>query len=239
VLLACKAYDLDSAIASFAPAVGVDTTILPLLNGMRHLDVLQARFGPGPVLGGQCLVSTTLDADGRIVHLGDAHTLTFGELDESSSARVATIAAELSGAGFEVRASNAILQEMWQKWAFIAASAGITCLMRAAIGDIVAAGAADLAAGFFAECATIAAKEGFPPRPEFAERTRTMLTAPASPMTASMLRDIDRGAPVEADQILGDLLRRAEATADNPLLRLAYAHLKAYEARRARTASAR
>jgi 2-dehydropantoate 2-reductase len=111
--------------------------------------------------------------------------------------------------------------------------------MRAAIGDIVAAGAADLAAGLFAECATIAAKEGFPPRPEFAERTRTMLTAPASPMTASMLRDIQRGAPVEADQILGDLLRRAQATADNPLLRLACAHLKAYEARRARTASAR
>ena len=81
VLLACKAYDLDGAMASFAPAVGPDTAILPLLNGIRHLDELQARFGVAHVLGGQCVISTTLDLEGRIVHLGDAHTLTFGELD--------------------------------------------------------------------------------------------------------------------------------------------------------------
>jgi 2-dehydropantoate 2-reductase len=127
---------------------------------------------------------------------------------------------------------------MWEKWVFIAASAGATCLMRAAIGDIVAAGAADLAAGLFAECAAIAAEEGFPPRSEFAERTRRMLTTPASPLTSSMLRDIERGAPVEADHILGDLLRRAGPLADKSLPRLAYSHTKVYEARRVRTGGA-
>jgi 2-dehydropantoate 2-reductase len=233
VLLACKAYDLDGATASFAPAVGPDTAILPLLNGIRHLDVLQARFGGTHVLGGQCVISTTLDPEGRIVHLADAHMLTFGELDGSASARIETIGSEFSGARFEARPSNAILQEMWEKWVFIAASAGITCLMRATIGDIVAAGAADLAAMLFAECAAIAAKDGFAPRPAFVDRTRTMLTAPNSPLTASMLRDIERGALIEADHILGDLLRRAAST-DGSLLRIAYAHAKAYEARRAR-----
>ena len=238
VLLACKAYDLDGAMASFAPAVGGDTAILPLLNGIRHLDTLQARYGAAAVLGGQCLISTTLDPDGRIVHLGDAHTVTFGELSGSYSTRVEAIAAELSGARFEARSSNAILQEMWEKWVFIASSAGITCLMRAAIGDIVTADAADLAIGLFAECTAIAATEGFPPRPEFTERTRTMLTAPASPLTASMLRDLERGAPIEADHILGDLLRCAGPMADKSLLRVAYSHTKAYEARRARTGAA-
>jgi 2-dehydropantoate 2-reductase len=233
VLLACKAYDLDGATASFTPAVGSDTAILPLLNGIRHLDLLQARFGAAHVLGGQCVISTTLDPDGRILHLGDAHTLIFGELDGSASARTETIGSEFSGARFEARPSNAILQEMWEKWVFIAASAGITCLMRATIGDIVAAGAADLAAMLFAEGAAIAAKDGFAPRPAFVERTRTMLTAPNSPLTASMLRDIERGALIEADHILGDLLRRAAST-DGSLLQIAYAHAKAYEARRAR-----
>jgi len=169
----------------------------------------------------------------RIVHLADAHMLTFGELDGSASARIETIGSEFSGARFEARPSNAILQEMWEKWVFIAASAGITCLMRATIGDIVAAGAADLAAMLFAECAATAAKDGFAPRPAFVERTRTMLTAPNSPLTASMLRDIERGALIEADHILGDLLRRAAST-DGSLLQIAYAHAKAYEARRAR-----
>lgn len=238
VLLACKAYDLEGAMTSFTPAVGPDTAILPLLNGIRHLKLLQERFGTAAVLGGQCLISTTLDPDGRIVHLGDAHILTFGELTGHCSTRVEMIAAELSGARFEVRSSDAILQEMWEKWVFIASSAGITCLMRAAIGDIVNAGAADLATGLFAECSAIAAKQGFPPRQEFAERTRTMLTTPASPLTSSMLRDIERGAPVEADHILGDLLRRAGPAVDKPLLRLAYSHTKVYETHRARTGAA-
>jgi 2-dehydropantoate 2-reductase len=174
----------------------------------------------------------------RIVHLSDAHTLTCDELNGPYSRRIEAIAEALSGARFEVRSSDRILQEMWEKWVFIAASAGITCLMRAAIGDIVAAGAADLTTALFAECAAIAAREGFPPRSEFAERTRITLTAPASPLTASMLRDIERGAPVEADHILGDLLRRAGPAADKSLLRVAYSHTKAYEARRARTDAA-
>jgi 2-dehydropantoate 2-reductase len=52
VLLSCKAYDLDGAMESFARAVGDGTTILPLLNGMRHLDALADRFGPRPCSAG-------------------------------------------------------------------------------------------------------------------------------------------------------------------------------------------
>lgn len=103
------------------------------------------------------------------------------------------------------------------------------------IGDIVAAGAADLAAALLDECAAIATAQGFPPRPEFLERTRSMFTAPGSPLTASMLRDIERGAPIEADHILGDLLGRGGANRNaGSLLNIALRHVKAYEARRAR-----
>ena len=239
VLLSCKAYDLDDAIASFAPAVGPRTAILPLLNGMRHLDVLAERFGAERVLGGQCVISSTLAADGAILHLNDLHSLTFGELAGGRSARIEAVAADFSGAGFEPRLSEMIRQEMWEKWLFIAAGAGITCLMRAAIGDIVAAGGADLATGLAAECAAIATAQGFAPRPEIVERARAALTAPGSPMTASMLRDIENGGPVEADHVLGDLLRRAAKPSDHPLLHVAYLHLKAYEARRAREAAAK
>jgi 2-dehydropantoate 2-reductase len=239
VLLSSKAYDLESAMDSVAPAVGPRTAILPLLNGMRHLDVLAARFGAAAVLGGQCMISTALDAEGRILHLNDTHTLTFGEPDGSRSARAEAIVETFSDARFETRLSEAILQEMWEKWVFIATGAGITCLMRAAIGDIVAAGAADLALALFEECAGIAAAQGFPPRAGFLERMRQTFTTPGSPITASMLRDIERGVPVEAEHILGDLLRRAETpAAERSPLRLAYVHVKAYEARRARERAA-
>jgi 2-dehydropantoate 2-reductase len=237
ILLSCKAYDLAGAINAFAPAVGPDTAILPLLNGMRHLDLLEARFGAKPVLGGLCLISTALDPEGRILHLGDLHVLSFGERDGARSPRADAIAAELSGARFEARLNPAILQEMWEKWVFIATCAGVTCLLRASIGDIAAAGAADLAAALLDECAAIAARQGFPPSEAAMQRSGAMLTAPGSALTASMLRDIERAAPIEAEHVIGDLLRRGGKETDaSSLLRTAYLHLKAYEARRAREA---
>ena len=240
ILLSCKAYDLDAAIDSFAAAVGPDTTILPLLNGMRHLDVLEERFGAAGVLGGQCLIAATLDGRGSILHLNDSHLLTFGERDGKCSPRIDAIAQEMRRANFESRASSVILLEMWEKWVFLATLAGITCLMRSAIGDIAAAGAAHLALDLLEECRSIAAREGFPPRPEFLERTRSAVTKPGSPLTASMLRDMELAARIEADHILGDLLRRGSQmlNADRSLLPLAYRHLKAYEARRDREKAA-
>jgi 2-dehydropantoate 2-reductase len=238
VLLSCKAYDLAGAMAAFAPAVGPATAILPLLNGMGHLEALDVRFGAEHVLGGQCLISVALDAEGRILHLNKSHLLSFGERDGSRSARAEAMLKAFSGARLEARLSAAILQEMWEKWVFIATAAGITCLMRAAIGDIVAAGAADLAMTLLEECAAVASRQGFPPSDGAIQQCRATLTAPGSSITASMFRDIERKAPIEGDHILGDLLRRGGEAAASPILGIAYAHLKAYEARRAREAKA-
>lgn len=232
VILSCKAYDLDGAMASFAGAVGPATAILPLLNGMRHLDALAKRFGAERVLGGQCAISTTLGDDGAIVHLNDWHALSFGELDGSRSRRIETIASAMLNAGFDARLSDEIKQDMWEKWALIATAAGITCLMRASIGDIVAAGAVDLVTGLLEECASIAAAQGFPLRGPALERARTAMTVSGSPFKASMLRDIETGKRAEGDQILGDLLSRAGKPREPSLLRIATLHLRAYEAGR-------
>jgi 2-dehydropantoate 2-reductase len=233
IILSCKAYDLDSAITSFAKAVGPNTAILPLLNGMRHLDVLADRFGAQRVLGGLAMISATIDADGGVVHLNDLHALPFGELDGSRSPRIETVASALVGAGFDARLTDEIRQELWEKWVFIATGAGITCLMRAAIGDIVAAGASGLVTGILSECSDIADAQGFPPRqPALA---RVAFTAAGSPLKASMLRDIEGGMPTEGDHILGDLLRRAARPDDRSLLHVAYLNVKAYEAGRMRS----
>jgi 2-dehydropantoate 2-reductase len=234
VVLSCKAFDLEGAMASFAKAVGPATAILPLLNGMRHIDRLVERFGAERVLGGQCAISATLGADGAVVHLNDWHALSFGELDGSRSPRIETIASALLDAGFAARLSDEIRQEMWEKWVFIATAAGITCLMRASVGEYAAAGATDLALGLLNECASIAAAQGFPLREPALERGRTALTAAGSPLKASMLRDIEGGKPVEGDQILGDLLRRGGKPEGLSLLRIATLHVKAYEAGRER-----
>jgi 2-dehydropantoate 2-reductase len=237
VLLSCKAYDLEDAVRSFAPAVGPGTAVLPLLNGMRHLDVLDERFGPAAVLGGQCVISASLNEQGQIVHLNDVHGISFGERDGGRSARAVAIEATLAAARFDSRLSTAILQEMWEKWVFIAALAGITCLMRATVGDIVAAGGADLATALLAECDSIAAAQGHALREASRQRNLATLTAPGSVFAASMLRDIERGGPTEVDHVFGDLMRRGNVSRDaGSLLRTAYLHVAAYEARRVRLA---
>lgn len=239
ILLSCKAYDLDSAVESFAPAVGKNTAILPLLNGMRHLDVLEGKFGSKALLGGHCLISTALDADGRIQHLNDSHSLTFGERDGSRSERVAAILAELTAGGFKTVLSETILLEMWEKWTFIATLAGMSCLMRATLGDIVTAGAGDLSLALRDECIEIAKAAGFTPRESAVQRITAAITNPSSTLAASMLRDIERGAQTEVEQILGDLLRRRSRDDDDrSILRLAYAHIQAYEVRRRRAGNA-
>lgn len=232
ILLSAKAYDLDSALDAIAPAVGPGTAVLPLLNGMRHLDLLDERFGPGVALGGLCMIAAVLEPGGTVRHLNDLHLLVHGERSGRSD-RIAAIDEALAGAGFVSRRSDDVLAEMWEKWVFIATGAGITSLMRATVGDIVAAGGTGLTEQLIAEAAAIAGGAGFAPRPQALDSTRAMFTAPGSIQTASMLRDIEQGARVESDHVLGDLLDRSSGP-DPILLRAAYVHVKAYEARRAR-----
>jgi len=234
VLLSCKAFDLDDAIRSFAPAVGAQTAIVPLLNGMRHLDVLDSRFGHAHVLGGLCAIAVTLNEHREVVQLAPMQSLTLGERDGKMSDRVHDIAEMMASGQFGSAASEHVVQEMWEKWVFLASLAASTSLMRTSLGNILASpGGRDFVLGVLDECSAIATAEGHAPRAPFLERTRGMLTAEGSQLTASMFRDIKAGAPVEADHVIGDLIARGDtAKVPVPKLRIAFTHLKAYEKQR-------
>ena len=234
VLLSCKAYDLDDAIKSFAPAVDEKTSIIPLLNGMIHLDVLDRKFGRERVLGGLCAIAVTLNERREVVQLQPLQSLTFGERDGQVSDRVRAIADIFKSGNFGAIPSEHVIQDMWEKWVFLASIAASTCLMRAPVGMILAApGGKDFLLGILDECKAVATAEGFPPRAPALERTVAMLTTEGSPLTASMFRDIQAGLPVEADHVIGDLISRGDsAKVPVPRLRTAYTHLKAYEKQR-------
>ena len=79
VLLTAKHYDLDAAIEAIRPGVGPDTAVLPLLNGLVHLDKLEAAFGPERVLGGVAYVGAVLQPDGSIRHVNRLSGIAQGE----------------------------------------------------------------------------------------------------------------------------------------------------------------
>ncbi|WP_199032919.1 2-dehydropantoate 2-reductase [Ralstonia sp. ASV6] len=244
ILLSCKAYDLDDAIAAIRPAVGERTVVLPVLNGLAHLDRLDAAFGESRVLGGLCHISATTAPDGAVLHLGIGsgpapQSVTFGErTPHAPRARTEAIRNVFATASFDSVLADNVMQDMWEKFVFLTSLASMTCLMRANVGEIVATdeGRA-LNEAMFAACQSVSAASGYPIRTQARERGQQVLTQVGSPLTASMLRDLENGGRVEADHIVGDMLQRGRKLGvDVSLLRVAYAHLQAYQQRLLRPA---
>jgi 2-dehydropantoate 2-reductase len=218
----------------FAPAVGAETMILPILNGMRQLDLLDARFGSEHVIGGSCRINGDMDADGRVLQMSKLGELTYGERSGERTPRIERLDAELRGALFDAILSPDVLAAMWAKWCVLASLNVICLLSDGTIGQVAAApqGVA-FANAAISECAAVLAANGYPHDPAQLELDRRRMTQPGSDLTSSMYRDLKKGAPVEADHVLGDLLARGEAhKLASPLLRAAYVQLKVYEARR-------
>ncbi len=234
VLLSVKAYSLEDAIHDIEPAVGPDTLIVPGLNGLAHMDVLDDRFGRHRVLGGVMYVATTLDDAGRILQLNPGlNALTWGARDVADADRAAALVPDFTDAGFTARNSSHIELAMWEKWINLASLGAITCLMRGTVGEVASAhGGIAYADGVIDECIAVAAAYGFAIHPDVATRAHASLTDPASTLTSSMYRDLSAGRRTEADHIIGDLIARAQSKdVDVPLLEIAYTNLSVHQRR--------
>ena len=233
VFLSVKAYALEAAMNDFAAAIGPETMIFPVLNGMRHVDLLTKQFGEHAVIGGVCLVASEIDDKGRIVQLADFQQLVYGERNSETTPRLQTLDAKLQGGGFDARLSTDIMQAMWEKWVQLASLGAITCLMRGAIGEIVAVpGGADLSLKVLDESAAVATACGHKPSEALLSRHAAAMTASGSQLTSSMYRDLRKGAPVEVDHILGDFIERGDAHGvATPLLKAAFVNLRVYQDR--------
>lgn len=239
VILSCKAYDLDSAMADIAPVVGKHSLVLPLLNGVRHLDSLAARFGPTQVLGGIAQAALRVTPAGEIEHFNQVHRLVAGTLDHRPAPVLEQLAQLLRASGVEFIVADDVEQAMWNKFVFWSALAGATCTLRASLGEVLQTVAGEaLVSGLLGECAALAQACGHALSESQLATCRKQLSEPGSVLAASMLRDIERGSATEAEHTLGDLVSRAGSFGlASPYLRLAYSHLQAYELRRQASAS--
>ncbi|WP_225800005.1 ketopantoate reductase family protein [Streptomyces sp. NK15101] len=233
VLLSVKSTGLDRAIEDVAPAVGPDTAVVPLLNGLAHIDALNARFGAPAVLGGVAKVVTALDDSGDIRRLAPLAHLSFGEQDGTVSARVERIRKVLDGAGIDAPVPADVLTAMWHKWVFITTFGAVTSLMRGTVGDVYdVPGGPALGPALLDEAAAVAAAAGHPVPEEERAATLAVVSAPGSPMVPSLYRDLAAGRPTEVEHLFGDLTARARALGvATPLLDLATLHLRVHQRR--------
>lgn len=229
VLIAVKSYALAGVLPALTAAIGPGTVVVPLLNGMRHVDTLTGAFGAEHVWGGLCMIHGTLDEHGDVVQMTGLARLAFGPLDGGPDARLDAVAATLGDAGFDSRASRHIVPEMWEKWVFLATLGAATTLMRGSIGAVNAApGGREFLRALAGEVVAVATAAGFPPRPQARELLDATIGT-AEPTTSSMYRDLVAGLPVEAETIVGDLVVEAgRHGVPVPLLSAARAALAVY-----------
>jgi 2-dehydropantoate 2-reductase len=240
ILLAVKSYQLEAAIEDFGAYVSQRSMILPVLNGMKHVDILRSRFGAPRVIGGVAKIASSLDERGRILDYADFHDLAYGEWNRERSARILALDQFMTGAGFEARLSTDIERDMWEKWAMLASLGAITCLLDGDIGQVARApGGIRVVRSLFGEVVAAIGAAWRPLAEPFKAQVLSLLTDRGSSLTASMYRDMKGGYRVEADQIIGDLeMRATEKGIATPLLSAVLTRLKVYEQRRAETRTA-
>ncbi len=229
IIITVKSFALEQAMNDIAPAVGPETLLLPVLNGMRHIDTLQARFGD-KVIGGLCKIHATLNENGEVMQMSPLHTLNYGALDGNNDARLQRVDAALRGAQFDAVLSGNIISELWEKWLLLSTLGAVCCLARGNTRQVLTSdGGEALLQGIFAEVLAVIAADGYPQRPAVTAKIFETLNNPDAAMTSSMYRDLMQGYAIEADQIIGDLLARgARHAVATPLLNAVYVNLQVY-----------
>lgn len=239
VLLTCKAYDLDSAIAAITPAMGERSAVLPLLNGVRHIDILSEKFGRQHVLGGLTVINAALLGDGTIQQSQLRVNLNvIGELDGRTSDRCFAIKTALDTGGIPLQIADNILAMMWAKLHGFATNAAIATLTRSRAGVIARTSTgASFVSAVLNECERVVTAVGYPPAPPPAPDTaaivRGLFAQPDSTYGPSMLIDMEDGRPTEGEHTIGDLVRHAaQKNISVPILTAALCNLQAYEINR-------
>ncbi|MGG4444440.1 ketopantoate reductase family protein [Brevibacillus fortis] len=234
VLLSNKAYTLEESVDAIAPYVSEDTVVIPLLNGIAHMELLWDRFGREHVLGGLCFIETTLNADGDVVQTSPIHDAVFGEWEGGKSERVERMEQAFSKINGTIRASANIQREAWHKYLFIVTFSGITTLMNSAVGPIrESAWGVELTRQLAEEIASVMNALEAPIKPDIVDKQMETFQNQRPQTKSSMLRDMEKGLPVEADHLQGYLLERAEQKGlSTPLLKVVYNNLKVYEQKR-------
>lgn len=230
IILTVKSFCLDQAMEDIAPAVGPDTLIMPVLNGMRHIDTLRTRFGDRQVIGGLCKINATLGEHGEVVQMTPLHQIYYGALDGHNDARLQRVDAALRSSTVETFFTADIISELWEKWLLLSTLGAVCCLARGNTQQVLQSeGGEALLQSIFSEILAVISADGYQPRPAITAKIYELLNNPATPMTSSMYRDLTQGFEIEDAQVIGDLLLRAKRNGINtPLLNAVNVNLQVY-----------
>jgi 2-dehydropantoate 2-reductase len=238
VLFTVKTYDLDVAGKAVRPAVGAETAVLCLQNGVEAEARLGSIVGPSQILGGITYVSGVIEAPGAIRHTGQTGDITFGEMDGRITPRANAIDASLRRAGVATTVTADITRALWQKFVFISAMAGMTAVTRAPMGEIFEHDESrQMFRALMEEAVAVGRSRGIrldgvvDRHMAFVEER---VSSDEYDMRASLYHDLAAGRRIELDALSGAVVRLGrEAGVPTPLSFAIVAALRPYERRAA------
>jgi 2-dehydropantoate 2-reductase len=238
VLFAVKNYDFATAAEAIRPAVGPDTAILCVQNGVETEDRLAAMYSRGHVLGGVTYVSAVIEAPGVISHTGPTGDIVFGEMDGRLTPRVRAIEKMLARTGVSTEATGEILRRLWEKFVFICAGAGMTASTRVSVGEVLAhAESRAMYRGLMEEAAAVGVAKGIP-LDGVVERqiavAEQLVKGGGYDTRSSLYNDLAAGRRMELDALCGAVVRMGrEHGVPTPLNFAVVAVLRPHERRAA------
>ncbi|MBT2624507.1 ketopantoate reductase family protein [Bacillus sp. ISL-32] len=232
VIIASKAYSLQRVIEDVKPFIHAESVIIPFLNGYQHYEQLFAAFAKSRVLGGLCFIESALNEEGEVIHTSASHRFVFGEWNGEQTERMKELEKVFANVNAEVMISRNIEKDIWKKYLFIAAQAGITSLFQKPLGPILETDSGrNTAKTLIGEIGAILRAEGVPADPDLEEESYRTMTKMSYQMKSSMLRDMEKGQTTEGDHLHGFLLEKArDLSLKAPVLETVYANLQIYEA---------
>ena len=230
VMFCVKLWDVETAGQQIAPLLADRGVVIPFQNGLESVEILNRVIGPERVLGGVAYIAATIREPGVIAHTGTMARLRVGAFPGGAENRGHEFAATCRGAKIDVEVSQDIRRALWEKFCFLAAFAGCTCLARQPIG--VVRYDPDLRATFegaVQEAWSVARIQGVALADDYVKGTLTAIDTLPAEMKASMLHDLEGGRRLEAPWLSGAVVSMADkAGLHAPISRTLYAAVKPY-----------
>ena len=211
VMVAVKAYDLDDAIARVRPAVGSDTTVLTLLNGVESGEKLAASFGPARVLDGVMYIESFIKSPGVIAQTGGPRRVVFGNRSGPNGERENALLSAFSEAGWNVELTDNILGSLWSKFAYLGPFAAVNTVTGLGSARLCSTDVCSrLMETVVSEYIAVGNAEGADLSPDTLETVMGRYRGSIVSMT-SMLRDRVAGKRIESEALVGSVVRRGRA----------------------------
>ena len=207
VMISCKAYDLEEAIADLKPSQK-NAVIIPLLNGQAHINKLEKAFKKENVFGGVAHVSSNTNAPGEIKHVGKIKRLSFGPRYKGNEQIANDFYQLCRKADFQTILSEDINQDIWEKWIFLATIAGATTLFQTSIDNInTKPNGKIFIQNLWNECINISKENGYELRTESKSLHEDLLFKSDYPFKASMLVDMEKKIMTEHEHIFFEFIK--------------------------------